>query len=228
MLFGRTESRRLIALSIGDHDHDLDYEPLDAAIVKSDEAETITKDWSWSKDNPIVTLSDNNSTVRNAALRLSTAGGSWYVGSGFSTGTDSSFHISRDNTSANSFFGMTTAGLATFVSTVTATNFIKASDRKLKKNIKGFKSSKFGDINFVQYELKTKPGIQYGVIAQDMREVYPEVVYENKDEDGVITLGVDYESLSIIGMQKIQELDRLLNTSIWTLIWLKIKRWVNG
>jgi len=109
--------------------------------------------------------------------------------------------------------------------TITATNFIDASDRRLKQKFKKFVSSEFGEINFIQYELKSKSGIkQYGVVADEIIKIYPELVY--KGYDGM--LGVDYRGLSVIGMQKVQELERLLNTSIWKLIWLKFKIWING
>ena len=153
--------------SRSDHNHSGVYEPYDLDIVKSDVAETITAQWTFSG---------------------------------------------------------TIQGATTFASTVTATNFIDASDRELKQNIKEFSSRKFGDVNFVEYELKANPGIkQYGVIAQEIGEIYPEVVYFGSDG----MLGVDYRSLSVIGLQKVQELERLLNTSIWRLILIKIKKWFN-
>lgn len=232
MYIGKFDSNRLSNISSTSHNHDLLYEPIDAAIVKSDEAETITTTWTFENASENVILKGAGSGTANQTwMSIRDSINALQARLGFLSNTTNHLYF-RNETSGNIYIGtdasndltIVTGGAATFVSTVTATNFIKASDRRKKQNIKGFSSRKFSDVNFVEYELKAKPGIkQYGVIADEIREVYPEVVY--KGEDGM--LGVDYESLSIIGLQKVQELERLLNTSIWRLILAKIKKWFN-
>jgi len=62
--------------------------------------------------------------------------------------------------------------------TLTATNFILSSDRRLKVNIKPISDlPKFRDIRFVQFNAKAdKDQLRYGVIAQDVERVAPELV----------------------------------------------------
>ena len=74
-------------------------------------------------------------------------------------------------------------GATTFVSTVTATNFILSSDEALKENIKDI-SNKHIDVNWKNFELKSEPGIKRaGVIAQELEINHPEFV--RTDEEGL-------------------------------------------
>ena len=60
-----------------------------------------------SHENPFLRLSDKTSTIRNSGVRLNTAGGEWYLTSGFSTGVNSEFNIGRNNSSAFLSIGTT-------------------------------------------------------------------------------------------------------------------------
>lgn len=86
--------------------------------------------------------------------------------------------------------------------TLTATNFILSSDRRLKTNIKSITDlSKFNKIKFVQFNLKSDPDqLRFGVIAQDIEEVAPELI--RTDNAGMKS--VAYIDLLII---KIAELE---------------------
>ena len=65
--------------------------------------------------------------------------------------------------------------------TVTATNFILSSDKRLKENIQDLKP-KHLDIKWKSFELKSEPGInRAGVIAQELEETNPEFIREDKD-----------------------------------------------
>jgi Chaperone of endosialidase len=65
-------------------------------------------------------------------------------------------------------------------------NWIIPSDRRLKTNIVALKShdilQKVLKMQGVTYQLKANPerGLQYGFIAQDLREIFPEKITENK------------------------------------------------
>jgi hypothetical protein len=72
-------------------------------------------------------------------------------------------------------------GATTFVSTVTATNFILSSDKTLKENIKDI-SNEHIDVSWKSFELKSEPGVKRsGVIAQELETKHPEFVRTNED-----------------------------------------------
>ena len=250
MLFGRFPSNRLNALSAGDHNHDADYEPkdatilkdadigvtveaFDAAIVKSDEAEVITASWIFhNATEPITIKGEGTGNANIAFLRFEDSAGT-HVGSfGFGSAANSSMVLRNSlggtlelGTDNSTDLTIASGGAATFVSTVTATNFIDASDRRLKEEISDFCGCKFEDVKFKKYKLKKGDDRwQYGVIADELKRVYPELVYT--DNDGM--LGVDYRSLTVIGLQRLQSelisLKRIKDMSLWGLIKWKLFR----
>ena len=106
--------------------------------------------------------------------------------------------------------------------TITAGNFIDASDFYLKKNIKQFNTDAFMKIRPRQYQLREggqRPIL--GVIAQDLIKVMPDSVYIGSDG----MLGVSYKDLFMLTLSKVQEHERLLERlnrrSFWQ--WLKFK-----
>lgn len=94
----------------------------------------------------------------------------------------------------------------TFTGTVTAENFFKTSDERLKN---------FGEDVDVDFEkLKTIPKKSFtwkdghgyaciGVSAQKVKDIYPELVKES--EDGM--LSVDYEGLAVVALRAIDILN---------------------
>lgn len=86
--------------------------------------------------------------------------------------------------------------------TLTATNFILSSDRRLKTNIKSITDlSRFDKIKFVQFNLKSDPTqLRFGVIAQQIESIAPELI--RTDNAGMKS--VAYIDLLII---KIAELE---------------------
>ena len=87
-----------------------------------------------------------------------------------------------------------------FGGNVYADNFILSSDRRLKDKIKPLKNS--FTVDFVEFEMKKRKGDKrYGVIAQDVEQEHPELVYT--DEEG--TKQVKYIDL-LIG--KVAELEQ--------------------
>src|SRR5690606_13007424 len=72
--------------------------------------------------------------------------------------------------------GITAAGNSVFAGTVTATNFILSSDKRLKQNFT------YLDNGYYSFEFKDKPGEKrYGVIAQEVKKYAPVVVSEGED-----------------------------------------------
>jgi hypothetical protein len=77
----------------------------------------------------------------------------------------------------------TLAGNLSVTGTVTATNFILSSDKRLKIKSKKVESNKI-DVNWKTFEFKSEKGQnRYGVIAQELEEVHPEFV--RTDEEGM-------------------------------------------
>lgn len=90
-------------------------------------------------------------------------------------------------------------------------NVVAYSDARLKHSVKPLQNA-LGSVlqlNPVQYKRigdDTPDRLQCGFIAQELREVIPEVVIEQQDEDK--TLAVDYAKLVAYMAGAIQELDR--------------------
>ncbi|RFS16065.1 tail fiber domain-containing protein [Emticicia sp. C21] len=87
-------------------------------------------------------------------------------------------------------------------------NWIIPSDRRLKKNITPLNSeeilAKVLQMKGVTYEMKdsTQKGLQYGFIAQELREVFPDKINENADG----YLSADYGSYTAIEIEAIKAL----------------------
>ena len=87
-------------------------------------------------------------------------------------------------------------------------NWVLPSDRRLKKNITPLNSEEILDkvlhMKGVTYEMKdsTQQGIQYGFIAQEIREVFPTKIKENADG----YLSADYGSYTAIEVEAIKAL----------------------
>lgn len=87
-------------------------------------------------------------------------------------------------------------------------NVVAYSDKRLKKDIKPIKDalSKVLQLQGVNYKRigEDTDRIECGFIAQDLREVIPEVVHEQQDEDK--TLAVDYSKIVAYMAEAIKEL----------------------
>lgn len=101
----------------------------------------------------------------------------------------------------------TSAGI-TVTGTATADNFIDSSDSRLKTIISPVTNSDMSRLQHVEpVEYILKKGNkqhQYGVIAQSLKNIYPELVYTQ--DDGM--LSVDYRSLSMVMLAKVQQLEK--------------------
>lgn len=97
---------------------------------------------------------------------------------------------------------------ATFTGAVKATSFQATSDSRLKDNIEPvkyrFALNALNSINTYSYNLKNDSieGKRYGVIAQEVQEVLPEVVKQGNEE----YYSVDYSGLTAICVAAINEL----------------------
>ena len=88
-----------------------------------------------------------------------------------------------------------------------ANNFILDSDVNLKKNIKPIDTSK-KDFRFVEFQMKATDELRYGVIAQEVEQIAPELVKTN--QDGIKSVAyIDLLILKIAELEaRIKELEK--------------------
>lgn len=93
------------------------------------------------------------------------------------------------------------SGNASHAGTCTATNFILSSDRNKKENILPITvNPKIDDVQLVTFNMKGNPVKRYGVIAQDLELVEPELVY---DSEGSKTVAyIDFLIMKIASLEK--------------------------
>lgn len=144
-------------------------------------------------------------------------------------------NASNVSITANKFIGAATSLVEENI--YTATNF-GTSDKRLKRSIKKIDESVIGkavdSINLNRSFIYKKSGVKgYGPVAQDLEEVFPELVYTNdRGIKGVNNTALLH--LQIQGLyQKIQELqDQLAQTSfkekigIWSRLKQALKKWL--
>lgn len=96
------------------------------------------------------------------------------------------------------------------VTTIYAFNFTNRSDKRLKTNIKKLESTLelINKFRPVTYELKKNLGKkQYGLIAQDVEKIVPDLVF--KDDQGI--RNIDYIKIIPILIKAVQEMYNLLD-----------------
>ena len=103
-----------------------------------------------------------------------------------SSGTMQFYTGAVDGLSSTLAMSISSGGAATFVSTVTATNFITTSDKRLKSNIIPIKEGLETLKKFVSYEYIKDKKQDAGFIAQEVKEIIPYSVFENSD--GYLTM----------------------------------------
>jgi hypothetical protein len=91
---------------------------------------------------------------------------------------------------------------------IQSTYSLNTSDRRVKDNINALETTleKIMKLKPVSFNMKDSPGIMFGFIAQDIQEVYPEVVrvFNDKElEGGRLTL--DYNSIIAVLAKGMQE-----------------------
>lgn len=93
-----------------------------------------------------------------------------------------------------------------------ASNYYYSSDRKLKKDIKPLESSleKISKLNGYNFTWKSTDEKAVGLIAQEVEEVYPELVGETEDAQGQTIKTVQYGNLVAPLIESTKELDAKL------------------
>lgn len=150
------------------------------------------------------TLSANIITIPNSGSTTTTISGggittnSLNVG-GFSINENGNGHATGSGDISVS--GNVSASGATFTGRVTAQAVNFTSDRRLKDNIIPLTNQTLDNIKPVVFTWKGKERNVFGVIAQDVQEVYPELVSEVND-----TLRVDYIQFIPLLIKEVQDL----------------------
>lgn len=99
----------------------------------------------------------------------------------------------------------------TISGTMTAGAFNSTSTKRVKKGIKKLGKSylsKFADLKPREYDRRDYQAHEFGFIAEEMAEVYPEIV--GKDEAGQAT-GIDYGKLAAVLTAKVQEQEKTID-----------------
>jgi hypothetical protein len=93
---------------------------------------------------------------------------------------------------------------ATFSGNVTSAGFYQSSDSRLKENVLDILPStldKAAEVRFVEFEWQQTKHKGFGVIAQELAEIYPELVAKDNSEDAMMS--VDYTGLHTILIAKL-------------------------
>ena len=127
----------------------------------------------------------NNTAFDMGIKAKSTSTGGPYM-SFCSANTDDVIVVKNSNVginTANPSYNLDVTGNGRFTSTVTATNFILSSDKRLKNNVEEVNNNHI-DVNWKTFEMNSEEGqSRYGVIAQELEEVHPEFV--RTDDEGM-------------------------------------------
>ena len=138
----------------------------------------------------------------NGVIAIKGEAGGWVIGTNFigsnNTGlgyfgaygsVDTLVYYFIGTNYAAPLFRIEPSGAATFSNTVTATNFILGSDLRLKENITPISILNIDSVELKQFNLifDTEKRTRYGVIAQELELVAPEMVYT--DEKGFKSIG---------------------------------------
>jgi hypothetical protein len=152
-------------------------------------------------DQMIINTSwDFNTTAANNAITINRTGRSRVV-------------IPEQGGVASSDWPIWGGGLSTYdicAASIIASNYITRSDRRLKNTIQSIDNSavsKFLNLRPVTFywnqDKPRDPSLQFGLIAQEVETLFPEIVNTGTDE--MQTKSVNYQSLHALSLKVIQE-----------------------
>ena len=117
--------------------------------------------------------------------------------------------LANDPQIDESLFYVTASGNVGVYNELTAYSFNAKSDRRLKENIKPFKSEKsILDLPIYKYDYINGAKNNIGCIAQELQELYPELVSEN--EEGYLT--VKESKLVYLLLEEVKKLNKRIKT----------------
>ena len=131
--------------------------------------------------------------------------------------TGNNIHANNNATVSNNLNVSNSVGIGNNLNVgnnVSADAYLYSSDRRLKENIAemtGEELQKVLELRMVTYNYIEKPDVKkLGVIAQEIQEIYPELVHK----DGEGTLRVDYPGLISPLVRAVQELQKTHSAEI--------------
>lgn len=149
------------------------------------------------------------SNIAGSGISVSSATGNVTIGNtGVLSVTGTANQITTSGSTGNITLSLPSS--VTISGTMTAGVFNSTSTKRVKKKIKTLSKtylSKFADLKPREYDRKDYEAHEFGFIAEEMEQVYPEVV--GKDENGLAS-GIDYGKLSTILTAKIQEQEKTI------------------
>jgi hypothetical protein len=155
-------------------------------------------------------FNQNSATPSNERMRITSEGNVNFQGNGngFTIGQASGVNRIDHNGSTFRFLGTSNS-----FTPIAASAFNVNSDYRLKEDLKEFNNSLsiVDSIKIYDFKWKDRDERNYGVIAHELQEVLPYIVYGEKDaleKNGDIqTQGVDYSKIVPILVKAIQELN---------------------
>ena len=159
--------------------------------------------------NPTYKL-DVNGTQRitlagYAGVEYHNTAGTWEVYIGTENNTGNARYNSRQGGHAWYANGSSTMNLESSGNLRISGTFTEQSARRFKENIKPLESSldKVNTLNPVTYNKIGSEDLEIGLIAEEVAELFPEVVTYTEDGE---TLGIQYQRLSVILLKAVQDL----------------------
>lgn len=151
--------------------------------------------------NATITNVSASSVVSKAIIvNGSSANGSIRVNVGSSSSTNYGLVVAND---ANATYSTKISPVC-----VVTQSYYAASDRRLKENIKPFNYSKpITDIEVKEFNFKGDKNKTIGIIAQDLQEIYPQLVHEN--ENGYLSIQED--KLVYLLLEEVKQLKKEVN-----------------
>ena len=128
------------------------------------------------------------------------------------TTTNSDFYLAMSDVSTGNFDVATVTSTKLYFNPSTgllnATEFNSLSDERFKTNINNIQDTSILDLlNPVTFNWKDSGKYSYGLIAQEVQKIMPELVYENSE--GVLSLS--YTQLIPLLIKEIQNLKKKIN-----------------
>lgn len=163
-------------------------------LFEGDSAGQARKTWEFKHDDGSFNIGGTFATSNPNMVR------SYTTQMGLYSSSDLIGFVNRDTSWV---FHVDQAGNSSF-----AGNMSAFSDSKLKKDLEVIPNAldKIKAINGYTYTRKDSGERHAGVVAQEVKEVLPEVVISNKDENGEETLSVAYGNMAGLFIEAIKEL----------------------
>lgn len=128
---------------------------------------------------------------------------------GKTTSWSNALYVRASDNSSNTRIGIGTTSPSEKLhvnGTARASAHTTSSDARLKKNIQDLTDQSIDKLRPVSYQLKADDSYHFGVIAQDIKKVYPHMVSSANDE----MMAVNYQEIIPLLVKEVQDLKKLV------------------